>query len=152
MIKVQSRKITGLPALIEELASHELDVNACAVLRLLGLIAAPLLVALLVDSVWVTVLSWIVLGILYYPLLRDWGYTYLALMLGILPAYIYFELSGPPNWLAFAAVFMGFASAVYIVERHRTIRALKRDMTNRAEASGSNDVHSGHCPRAGAKR
>ena len=148
---ISRERIVRPPGLADELAVHELRLSNCAALRLAGMIAGPLLVALAVDSSWATALCWVVLAILYYPLLRGWGYTSLAMMMGIIPAYAYFELSTPPNWLAFVAAFMGFTSAVYVVERIRSIKVLREYMANGADATDSNDSHQPPCRTKGVR-
>jgi hypothetical protein len=149
--KVTSRDRIVVPGLADELAVHELHLSTCSALRLAGLIAGPLLVALAVDSSWITALCWVALALLYYPLLRGWGYTALAMMLGIVPAYAYFELGAPPNWLAFVAAFTGFTSVVYVVERLHSIKACREYMANNEEASESDESHQPPCRSRGVR-
>jgi hypothetical protein len=148
---VTHRERRGIPALVDELAAAELQLSTCAVLRLLGVIAAPLCVALVVDAIWATALCWTAMALLYYPLLRRWGYMSLAIILGITPVYAYCELGTPPYWLAFVAAFMGFIATVYVVERLRAIRIIRQEMVGGAEASKRRDSRQRACWSRGGR-
>jgi len=100
-----------------ELAECEPALTGCRALRLTGVVAAPLAAALWLQSGWFVGLCWLVALWLFFPLLRGWGYSYLAVFLAVLPWYILTYLEQPPVWAVLAGCAITLAMLRYMKQR-----------------------------------
>lgn len=84
-------------------------------------LAAPLCVALLIESlIWQIILWLVALGI-YLSSLPTWGPCVTAIGVSILPVYVYLEWNNAPTWLAVVAALIVVIEASYIRNRMRII-------------------------------
>ena len=100
-----------------ELAECEPALTGCRALRLAGVVAAPLAAALCLSNGWFVGLCWLVALWFFFPLLRGWGYSYLAVLLAILPWYIVTSLEEPPVWSVIVGCAITLAMTRYMILR-----------------------------------
>ena len=77
----------------------------------------PLIIALLFQSLIIKVVCWSFFFLLYITYLRSWGPCVMAIAVGVLPWYVFFEWKSSPTWLAIIAVIITLIEISYI--RHR---------------------------------
>jgi hypothetical protein len=114
-----------LGTLAAELARCELTLDGYRALRLAGVVAAPLGVALCTQTGWLVGLCWALSLWLFFPLLRGWGYSYLALLVAVLPWYALFALGRPPLWAAAVGLAVTLSMLLYMSSRLKNIRRLR---------------------------
>ena len=105
-----------------ELAECEPALTGCRALRLTLVVAAPLAAALCLQAGWQVGLCWLLVLWLFFPLLRGWGYSYLAVFLAVLPWYILISIAQPSAWAVSAGVVITLAMLRYMRSRLQRIR------------------------------
>lgn len=109
----------------EDLARKELRLHWPIVARVAGSLAFPLVICLVTDSLWVQAPLWVLAAMLAKWSLIDWGDSVIAIVIGILPFYAYFEIDSAPDWLAYIAVFIAIIQFGYLKWRLRQIENLR---------------------------
>jgi hypothetical protein len=104
-----------------ELAQCEPALNGCRALRLTLVVAAPLVAALCLPTGWLVGVCWLVALWLFFPLLRGWGYSYLAVFLAVFPWYILMTIEQPPVWGVAACIVVTLAMLRYMRRRLQRI-------------------------------
>lgn len=125
-----------------ELAECEPALTGCRALRLVGVVAAPMAAALCLSNGWFVGLCWLVTLWLFFPLLRGWGYSYLAVLLAVLPWYIVTTLEQPPLWSVVIGCAVTLAMFRYMILRLERIH-LYRLAVNCEETARSGERCSG---------
>ncbi|MBI3872685.1 MAG: hypothetical protein HY304_06385 [candidate division Zixibacteria bacterium] len=89
------------------------------------MIVAPLFAALFFNSFVVKAICWAVSLLAYVNFLRLLGPCVMAVAVGILPLYVFFEWNSAPNWLAYIAGAISLLEASYIRQRMRFIATIR---------------------------
>jgi hypothetical protein len=111
----------------QELAECELGLSNCGAARMAAIVSMPLGVLLATDSVWVSMLVWPALALLFFALLRGWGYSFLALFAALLSVYLMLALDSRPWWILVAGLFVALCMLAYLRVRLRQLRALREE-------------------------
>lgn len=77
----------------------------------------PLIIALLFQSLIIKIVCWAFFLLLYITYLHSWGPCVMAVAVGVLPWYVFFEWKSSPTWLAIIAAIITLIEISYI--RHR---------------------------------
>src|SRR3972149_10076550 len=88
-----------------EMGTLEIRLRWIVVVRIFWMLFIPLFIALLFNNWVIKVIVYLVTAFLFWTLVGSWGHSVIALMTGLLPLYLYFEIEAAPDWLSsFAGV------------------------------------------------
>ena len=90
-------------------------------------IILPLVIALFFESIIIKIFCWGFCLLAYTSYLRVQGPCVTAIMVGILPWYVFFEWKALPQWLAVIASIISLIEISYIRSRMRRIEQLRRE-------------------------
>ncbi len=86
----------------------------------------PLIIALFFESLIIKIFCWGFCLLAYISYIRVQGPCVMAIMVGIIPWYIFFEWTASPQWLAVIAAIISLIEISYIRHRMRQIEQLRR--------------------------
>lgn len=111
-----------------ELAECEAALNTCRTLRLSAVVAAPLAAALCVPAGWATRVCWMLALWLFIPLLRGWGYSYLAVFTTVLSWYLLLAFKTTSAWALLTAGTVTLVMVRYLWDRLQRIESYRLSM------------------------
>jgi hypothetical protein len=112
----------------EELAARELRLSGRSALRLAAVVAVPLALALAFEHPVIVVGCLVVAGLLFFPLLKGWGYTTMAIYMALVPLYAALDYESAPIWLVGLAGVAALGQFAYVRHRLRQIHLLRQEM------------------------
>jgi hypothetical protein len=89
------------------------------------MVLVPLAVALFLESIVMKIICWGILVLIYMSCLPVQGPCVMAIAVGVLPWYVFFEWKASPPWLAIVAGCITLIEVSYIVNRMRFIREMR---------------------------
>ncbi len=85
----------------------------------------PLIIALFFESFVIKVFCWGLCLSAYVSYLRVQGPCVMAIMVGVIPWYIFFEWQSLPKWMAIIAIIISLIEISYIRHRMRKIELIR---------------------------
>jgi len=87
---------------------------------------SPLTIALFIESFVIKIVLWGFSLLAYRSFLRVWGSCVMAIAVGSLPWYVFFEWKALPRWLAVIATIITLIEISYIRHQMRGIEQIRR--------------------------
>ena len=112
----------------EDIAKEELDLTWKIVIKSGIINCFPLVGALFFNSLYVKVPLWLVSLFLFWNSIILFGHSLIALLIAVIPIYIYFEIDDPPKWLAYASGLIIVFQIVFISNRVKQIGNLRKQL------------------------
>jgi hypothetical protein len=85
----------------------------------------PLIIALFFNSLVVKIICWVISLLAYISFLRFQGPCIMAIAIGAVPWYIYFELEFSPIWFLIVVFVVSLIEISYIQNRMRFIKEMR---------------------------
>lgn len=117
----------------EDLGAMERRLEWRVIFRIFWMPFIPLFAALLLSSTILKVILWGISAVVFFVLVKLWGHSVIAMMLALVPVYVYFEWDKAPGWLAYIVGVLVVFEILFINRRIKEIHTMNRELYDNQE-------------------